>query len=116
MIKKILSITILIASFAGVGVEMSDTKQTENGTQVTLTFQENENFIVSEYHLITRVKGNKVYGENVSGTGEGIFYTAEQMKMAGVENVRVGDLIKFNWTKENFENEEWDMFTAEKLN
>lgn len=70
---------------------------------------------ISEVHQIEVIEGNDVYGGKVKGTGEGIYYTKEQFIDAGIKNVAVGDKVKVTWTKDNFDNENWNEMKIKKV-
>ena len=71
--------------------------------------------MISEVHEITNIEGNEVYGENINGKGEGIFYTIKELKDKGIKTIAVGDKIKFSWKEIDFRDENWDGFHAEKV-
>lgn len=75
----------------------------------------NDGEVVTETHEITSIEGEIVRGEFVVGTGEGIYYTKEQFKEMGVEELEVGDVIDISWTQDNYENEEWDTIYSIEL-
>jgi CTP-dependent riboflavin kinase len=71
---------------------------------------------VSEVHKIYEIDNKGyIHGEKVKGTGEGIYYSVKEMKEHGIKNIKVGDKIKFTWTTEDFDNENWDEFKAKKV-
>jgi hypothetical protein len=72
--------------------------------------------LTTEQHKITSIEGNEIYGELVEGNGEGIFYTKQDFEEMGIENVKVGDVVEISWTTENYNNEEWEMYSLDQLN
>lgn len=71
--------------------------------------------MITEIHEITSVNGNEIRGENITGKGEGIFYYENQFENVGIKDVNVGDKIKISWRSEDFYNENWNEFKAEKM-
>jgi hypothetical protein len=70
---------------------------------------------VKEIHQVTEIENGYVHGERVMGSGEGIYYSLNQLKEEGVEDVHVGDKIEFSWSQEDFENENWENFDAKEV-
>lgn len=70
---------------------------------------------IAEIHEITQIKGNEIYGENISGKGEGIFYYKYQFLKEGVKRVEVGDKVLISWSKKDYFDENWDEFDVKKV-
>lgn len=70
---------------------------------------------ISEVHKIYEIENGFVHGELVKGNGEGIYYSENQLDKEGISNIKIGDKIKFTWSKNDFENENWDEFDAERV-
>lgn len=74
--------------------------------------------IIEEEFKITEVKPesktNTVYvrGEKTQGTGEGIYYPLSTFVRFGLDNVKVGDVVKIGWTDYDYNNENWDNVAA----
>lgn len=72
--------------------------------------------LVTENFIITSIEnediGEVVRGELVTQTGEGIYYMYDEL---GIKDLKVGDEIEVSWTKENYENEFWVVYDAEKV-
>lgn len=65
---------------------------------------------IAEQHVIVSIEGNIIRGENVSGKGEGIYYTVEQFEQMGIDenDIVIGDTVLIAWSEYNYNNEEWD--------
>ena len=72
---------------------------------------------VAENHKITKIENGKVWGENVTGHGEGIYYTLEELQAVGVDVIKLeeGDVLSFEWAAHDFYNGNWSDFEAEIL-
>lgn len=72
--------------------------------------------VVSEVHDIYEIDGNYIRGERIVGTGEGVYYSKEELKKAGLKHMKVGDRIKLSWIKDDYEDENWDnLYSATNL-
>jgi hypothetical protein len=69
--------------------------------------------VVLEQHKIVAIEGNEIYGENVSGSGEGIYYMSKDFEDMGISEIAIGDVVEIGWSKENFVNEDWDIYSLE---
>lgn len=63
---------------------------------------------ITEVHEIIEISGEEIRGERLNGTGEGIFYYLEDFSNMGVDEIKVGDVVKISWTKKDFNNENWE--------
>lgn len=66
--------------------------------------------VIIEHHEIVAIEGNEIYGENVNGSGEGIYYTFDEFEGMGISKneLIVGDVIAISWNEESFDDEEWE--------
>ena len=67
----------------------------------------------TEQHEITSIENGNIHGENLSGTGEGIYYSVAYFESLGV-TVEVGDVVEISWTEEQADNSEWETIYALK--
>lgn len=104
MLKKMIMSGIIIVLLSVIGCNNQNKED---------TVQDNE--MITEIHEITLIKGYEVYGENITGKGEGIFYYEGELKNAGIQDIKVGDKIQFSWSKDDFYNENWRNFKAKKV-
>ena len=103
-LSTILLAVILLGLITLVGCMESDIKK---DSQPEIKKEEiSKPKVITEYHKIIEIKDGMVRAELVTGTGEGIYYTEEQLKDA--EPFKVGDTIEISWTEEDFNNENWD--------
>lgn len=63
--------------------------------------------VVSEIHTITKVTDQAIHGENITGSGEGIYYTHEHLEGYTDLEFEVGDKVEIQWTEESLRNEDW---------
>lgn len=69
---------------------------------------DNEPTVIVEEHEITSIEEGIVRGENLTGFGEGIYYTVERFEEMGITDIAVGDVVSIGWTVYSFDNNEWD--------
>lgn len=63
---------------------------------------------VSETHYVTSIGSDGyVHGENVNGSGEGIYYHLNELT-AHAGKIIKGDIITIEWLKSDYTNEVWD--------
>ena len=63
-----------------------------------------------ESFIITSVENGIIRGEQTSGKGEGIYYNLNELDINERDifnQLDVNDLIRIEWTKENYNSNEW---------
>jgi hypothetical protein len=71
--------------------------------------------VVVEVHEIISIDKGEIRGENVNGSGEGIFYYDEDFMDMGLYDTDVGDRVKISWTRKDFDDENWEnIYSLEK--
>lgn len=68
---------------------------------------------ITEHFIIQSIDNEGyVHGEIIpdkhNRTGEGIYYSVEQLKDAGLKHANVGDKISVTWEQKDYYNEYWE--------
>jgi hypothetical protein len=82
---------------------------------VLLFGYDNQPDVIVEEHEITNIEEGIIRGENLTGFGEGIYYTIEQFEEMGITEIAVGDVVSIGWTEYSFDNNEWDKIALLEL-
>lgn len=123
MIKIRLNVMI-IASIVAIGlivllnmipidkIDMNEQSvQTEQTDKATAPIEQPKT--ITEQHTIVSIDSEGyVHGENVSGTGEGIYYPMNEFNDKGI-NIVVGDVVDMSWSEEDYINEVWNVYSVE---